>query len=81
LSVTNGAVNGLVFYANVISINTSVFFSELTPAYTFISFANLDFDIETCFYNGMDDYAKMWLQLSFPACIPHSYSYIIHRNQ
>jgi len=22
--------------------------------------------IETCFYNGMDDYAKMWLQLAFP---------------
>jgi len=20
----------------------------------------------TCFYNGMDDYAKMWLQLAFP---------------
>ena len=67
LTVTNGAVNGLVFYANVISINTSLFFSEFTPAYTFISFANLDLGIETCFYNGMDDYAKMWLQLSFPA--------------
>ena len=22
--------------------------------------------IPTCFYNGMDDYAKMWLQLAFP---------------
>ena len=22
--------------------------------------------IETCFYNGMDSYAKMWLQLFFP---------------
>ena len=22
--------------------------------------------IQTCFYNGMDDYAKMWLQLAFP---------------
>ena len=67
LTVTNGAVNGLVFYVNIISINTSIFFSEFTPAYTFISFANLDLGIETCFYNGMDDYAKMWLQLSFPA--------------
>ena len=22
--------------------------------------------IEICFYDGMDDYAKMWLQLLFP---------------
>ena len=34
--------------------------------YTFISLANLDLGIQTCFYNGMDDYAKMWLQLAFP---------------
>ena len=33
--------------------------------YTFISLANLDLGIKTCFYNGMDDYAKMWLQLIF----------------
>ena len=45
------------------------FFTELnhfTPTYTFISLANLDLGIQTCFYNGMDDYAKMWLQLAFP---------------
>ena len=27
---------------------------------------SLDLGIETCFYNGMDSYAKMWLQLFFP---------------
>jgi len=32
----------------------------------FISFINLDLGIETCYYNGMDSYAKMWLQLFFP---------------
>ena len=36
------------------------------PTYTFISLANLDLGIQTCFYNGMDDHAKMWLQLAFP---------------
>ena len=66
LTVSNGAINGFVFYVNIISINTSVFFSQFTPANTFISLANLDLGIKTCFYNGMDDYAKMWLQLSFP---------------
>jgi len=34
---------------------------------TFISLANLDLGFETCFYNGMDEHAKRWLQLAFPA--------------
>ena len=69
LTVTDGTINGFILYVNIISINTPVFFTELnhfTPTYTFISTANLDLGIQTCFYNGMDDYAKMWLQLAFP---------------
>ena len=37
------------------------------PLRVFIAFTNLDLGIETCFYNGMDSYAKMWLQLFFPS--------------
>ena len=69
LTVTDGAVNGFILYANIISINTPILFpnvNHFTPAYTFISLVNLDLGIQTCFYNGMDDYAKMWLQLAFP---------------
>ena len=36
-------------------------------AHAFIPLANLDLGITTCFYNGMDSYAKIWLQLTFPA--------------
>ena len=57
-------------YTNIIGINDHVFFTDtkhvFTPAYTFISLANLELGIQTCFYNRMDDYAKMWLQLAFP---------------
>ena len=69
LTVTDGTINGFILYANIISINTPVFFTDLnhfTPTYTFISLSNLDLGIQTCFYNGIDDYAKMWLQLAFP---------------
>ena len=69
LTVTDGSINAFILYANIISINTPVFFSSInnfTLTYTFISLANLDLGIQTCFYNGMDDYAKMWLQLAFP---------------
>ena len=69
LTVTDGTINGFILYVNIININSPVFFTELnhfTPTYTFISLVNLDLGIQTCFYNGIDDYAKMWLQLSFP---------------
>ena len=69
LTVTDGAVNGFILYVNIISINTPIVFTKVnhfTPAYTFISLTNLDLGIQSCFYNGMDDYAKMWLQLAFP---------------
>ena len=69
VTVTDGSINGFILYTNIISINTPVFFTDLshsTPTYTFISLANLDLGIQICFYNGMDDYAKIWLQLAFP---------------
>ena len=69
LTVTDETINGFIVYVNIISINTPVFFTELnrsTPTYTFISLANLDLGIQTCYYNGMDDYAKMWIQLALP---------------
>ena len=66
LTVTNGTINGMIFYA---SINDSVFLindNVFKPLRVFISFTNLDLGVETCFYNGLDSYAKMWLQLFFP---------------
>lgn len=35
----------------------------------FISWLNLDLGIQTCFYDGMDMYAKAWLQFVFPVYI------------
>ena len=68
LTVTDGTINAFILYANIISINSTIFFpyNQNIFAYVFISLANLDLGIKTCFYNGMDDYAKMWLQLAFP---------------
>jgi len=69
LTVVDGTINAFVFYVNIVGMNSSILFPKLdkvTPTYTFISLANLDLGVQTCFYNGMDDYAKMWLQLAFP---------------
>ena len=70
LTVTIGTINGIIFYANIVSINDSVFLvndNVFKPLRVFVSFTNLDLGIETCFYDGMDSYAKMWLQLFFPS--------------
>ena len=69
LTVTIGTINGIIFYANIIGINDSAFLVNsdiFKPLQVFISFINLNIGIETCFYNGMDSYAKIWLQLFFP---------------
>ena len=71
LTVATGTLSGLVFYANIIGVNRNIFLpGESTNVFTaFIAWLNLDFGIETCFYNGMDAYSKTWLQFVFPVYI------------
>ena len=71
LTVATGMLNGLVFYANVVGVHRTIFLPvESTDAFSiFIALLNLDFVIETCFYDGMDAYSKTWLQFVFPLYI------------
>jgi len=66
LTVTNGDVNAIFLYVNVIGINSAIFLPSSTPAFLFISIANLDLGFETCFYNGVTDYAKAYIELVVP---------------
>ena len=67
LTFAAGTLNGLLFYANVMTINSAVFFpTRVTNILTvFIAWLNLDLGIETCFYDGMSTYAEIWLQFVF----------------
>ena len=69
LTVTQGTLYGLIFYANIIQVNTSIFFSQsiLNPIKVIVSFVNLDLGLPMCFYDGMDDADKVGLQFVFPA--------------
>ena len=71
LTVALGTLSGLVFYANIVQANRSAFFppGSSNPLTVFIAWVNLDLGIETCFYDGMDAYAKTWLQFAFPIYI------------
>ena len=67
LTVAAGTLSGLVFYANIVGPNRTIFLPEESPVLSvFIAWLNLDFGIETCFYNRMDAYSKTWLQFVFP---------------
>ena len=72
ITVAIGLINGLIFYANILS--TSIFtkindcsINKLLSV--FISWVNLDFGIETCFYSNLNMYQKTWLQFIFPLYI------------
>ena len=68
LTVSIGAINGVIFFANIVKINESLFFPHGPIPFLsqFISWLNLDFGIETCFYDGMNSTAKIWFQFVFP---------------
>ncbi len=62
-----GTISGLVFYVNIVAANETLFFPSESNGYldflhVVIAWINLDFGIESCFYDGMDAYAKTWLQ-------------------
>ena len=73
LTVAVGSINGIIFYANIVGANKSTFFpftiSNTKFLSTFISWLNLEIGIDTCFFEGMDTYWKMWLQLAFPTYV------------
>ena len=71
LTVSQGTINGLIFYANIVAANRSIFFPTQHNNFVsflsvFISWLNLDLGIETCFIKGLDGYWKTWLQFVFP---------------
>ena len=71
LTIAKGTINAIIFYANIITVTKSTFFStsEVIFASVVISWLNFDRGIDACFFDGMDTYTKTWLQLAFPAYI------------
>ncbi len=72
-TVANGTINGLIFYANVVWINNAILFPQQGIGYYIITvpiaWINLDFGIETCFSQNLDQLTKSGLQFVFPVYI------------
>ena len=71
LTLSMGTLGGLVFYANIVHINQSIFFppGSLNAIVVFISWINLDPGTDYCFFDGMDNYARTCLTYAFPIYI------------
>ena len=71
LTISQGTLNGLILYANVVKANEYLLYNEkqTNPLAVFIAWLNLDLGIETCFFNGLTAYWKTWLQFVFPLYI------------
>ena len=74
LTVTQGLINGLIFYANILWMYKGILFPQkrhtvLLAFQTFIAWLNLDFGIKTCFIVSLTAFWKTWLQFLFPLYI------------
>ena len=71
ITVSVGLVNGFIFYANIVSAESTIFFQSSEPSFpsVFVAWLNLDIGIDVCFIDGLDAYTKTWIQLAFPVYI------------
>ena len=71
MTVAVGLINGIIFYANIVAVSSSVVFPSAKSRFptVFVAWLNFDIGFDVCFFEGLDMYAKTWLQLAFPAYI------------
>ena len=74
LTVTQGLINGLILYANLLWTYKDILFpsgQKQVPLVfqIFIAWLNLDFGIETCLVVGLTAFWKTWLHFLFPLYI------------
>ena len=81
LTVSTGMVNGLIFYSNIVYLNSDTMLpitrgenstyllNTVKILSTFQAWVNLDFGISTCFFDGYNTYISTWMQFVFPLYI------------
>jgi len=66
LTVVDGKINGFLLYVSSMVGNNYNIFPTRNVLFVLMSLCNLDLGIEMCFYHGMTEYDKTWLQFAFP---------------
>ena len=69
LTVTQGTIVGLIFYANIVNVNIHIFNHNRVQdfMFVFISLINLELGFPLCFFDGMTEVTKVGFQFIFPA--------------
>ena len=66
-TVLQGDIIGIAFYANVVGIMDEFLLKySIRPFYVPLALINLGLGLETCFFDGMDEFFKAILQFIFP---------------
>ena len=71
ITVSGGYINSLTLYFNLIQSSWAVLrpWGHNNVLTIIVSWTNLDLGIESCFFDGLTEYWKMWLQFLFPLYI------------
>ena len=70
LTIVQGTINGISLYANIIYLYDDILQEQAgEPFYSIISILNFRSASGTCFYDGMDEFAKVMFQFVFPIYI------------
>ena len=69
MTYSDGTFSGMLLYANIITTNGFIFLTphKISIVFTIVmSWMSMNVGIQTCFYEGMDTYAKVWIGFIFP---------------
>ena len=71
LTVSEGTINGLIFYVNIVQYTVLYFYAGSIDwvkhiLRNFVAVMNLSYGNGICMFNGMNAYAKVWLDYTFP---------------
>jgi len=68
LTITNGTINGAIFFANIFNINTYFFLGSRETRWLqmFVSWLNLELGFPICFFDGMTDLHASYLSYVIP---------------
>ena len=65
-TISTRSINGLLFYINVMSINSDLLYPRLLVFPQILAFFNLEFGISMCMYTGMTEFGKTMIYFAFP---------------
>lgn len=71
LTIAVGTLNGIILYAHIVTANSNILFPFSKPnfATVIVTWLNMEFGVDACFFEGVDAYWKLWLQLAFPSYV------------